>query len=114
MAGNRADSIAGWSNLSALGCLIVLVMWFVTTGLPGLMSQWEAQQLAMRVDFKEVVSGLVAESKSQRADFRDELTTHRQQSLELATGGHESVALLSMQVAELKELIVLRTEQLSE
>lgn len=98
----QADMLTEWSNLSALGCLIALILWFATKGLPSIMDKWEGQSEAVRKDFKDVVTGLVVESKEQRKEFREEMKLHREQSGRLAVSGHEAVNGLSKQLAELK------------
>ncbi len=109
MPNTKVDQVAGWSNLSALGCLIALVLWFATTGLPEIMNKWEKQSEATRADFKEVVTSMVAESKQQRQDFRDEMKEHREQSNRLAVSGHEAVHILSQELEDLKEAVEKRT-----
>jgi len=99
------NSVAGWSNLSALGCLIALVLWFATTGLPNIMDKWEKESSATRADFKEVVDGLVLETKEQRKDFREELREQRKESHELAVSGHDAVNALSKQIYDLHETV---------
>ena len=108
MAGAKSEMVASYSNLSALGCLIALVLWFATTGLPEIMSKWESQSEAMRSDFRTVVDGMLAESKEQRQDFRDEMKLHREQANRLAVSGHEAVHVLSQQLNELKEAVEAR------
>ena len=105
MNSSRADSIAGWSNLSALGCLISLVLWFATTGLPKIMDKWETQSQSTRADFKQIVDSMMEESRAQRNDFRVEMKEHREQAFRLATSGHEAVNSLSEQIMHLHETV---------
>ena len=111
MPNPKVDSIAGWSNLSALGCLIALVLWFATTGLPEIMDKWERQSQSTRADFKEVVGDMITESKEQRQDFRDELKQHRELTGKMSVSGHEAVNGLSRQIADLKRVVEERVAQ---
>jgi len=94
-----------WSNLSALGTLMALVLWFATKGLPSIMSKWETQAQVARNDFKEAVSDLVEDSRQQRQEFREELKLHREQSSRLAISGHETVKGLTVEVSNLREAL---------
>jgi polyhydroxyalkanoate synthesis regulator phasin len=111
MPNPKVDSIAGWSNLSALGCLIALVLWFATTGLPEIIAKWERQSQSTRTDFKAVVSDMIKESKEQRQDFRDELQQHRELTGQMSVSGHEAVNGLSRQIADLKRAVEKRIAQ---
>ena len=66
-----------WANVSAVGCLILVVVWGITKGLPSLLA-----------NFKD-------ELKAQRSDFREELKEHREQSRTLAESGHAAVNSLA-------------------
>lgn len=66
-----------WTNLSALGALIICMVWGITRGLPNLVQS-----------FREELAG-------QRSDFREELKEHRDQSRVLAESGHDAVRTLS-------------------
>ena len=91
-----------WSNLSALGTLMALVLWFATKGLPAIMSKWETQAQVARDDFKDAVNKLVEDSRQQRQEFREELKLHREQSSRLALSGHETVKGLTVEVSNLR------------
>jgi hypothetical protein len=91
-----------WSNLSALGTLMALVLWFATKGLPSIMTKWETQAEAARADFKSVVDSMIDESREQRRDFRIELQQHRDRSERLAMSGHEALNGLTGEITELK------------
>jgi len=115
---------AEWGNLSALGCLIALVLWFATKGLPGIMRRWGNEAEKARLDFKEVITGAFEESHKQREDFKAESATQRaefraeslaqrtafesalaeqrDQSAQLAISGHNAVNGLAGEIRELR------------
>ena len=117
---------AGWSNLSALGCLIALVLWFATRGLPSIMEKWATATELARADFKETNGNLIEEVSRQRQDFREEsellrvefreesaaqrvafeatLGKQREQSRELALSGHDVVRKLTSEIKQLRQV----------
>jgi len=105
MAVSKTESLVPLSNISALGCLIALVLWFATTGLPGIMEKWEKHSDSTRDDFKEVVDAMMEESRAQRTDFRAEMKEQRKQAFELATSGHNAVNSLSEQILDLHKSV---------
>lgn len=70
--------LTDWGNLSALGCLISLVLWFAMRGLPDILTRFDASLEASRRDFKEVVSSLVQSGEQARADYREESAAQRE------------------------------------
>ena len=91
-----------WSNLSALGTLMALVLWFATKGLPSIMEKWERQAQIAREDFRVSIERLVEDSRQQRQEFREELAAHREQSSRLALSGHDTVKGLTAEVGMLR------------
>lgn len=76
--------LTDWGNLSALGCLISLVLWFAMRGLPDILTRFDASLDASRRDFKEVVSSLVQSAEQARADYRAESAAQREALNQLA------------------------------
>tara|TARA_R110002020_G_scaffold457315_1_gene674173 strand:- start:50 stop:418 length:369 start_codon:yes stop_codon:yes gene_type:complete len=114
-----------WSNLSALGCLIGLVLWFVVKGLPGLLERQARDSAAARADFKESIGSVVNECSQQRQEFREEsalqraaakdeantmrhsfehlMAQQREQSALIAKSGHASLDNLAHQIEAIRE-----------
>jgi len=103
------DNLTDISNLSALGALITLVVWFVTVGLPRLLKKASEREAIAREEyrqlshesqttFKEGLVSVLEECKAQRIDFRDALSEHKNQSVMLAKEGHEAVNNLASEV----------------
>ncbi len=80
-----ASVIEPWANLTALGALIAIFVWFVTKGLPAMVKQFTDQL------------------EKQRGDFREETQMARAQSKELAEAGHAAVNGLSASFLQLGE-----------
>ena len=74
-------AVPDWGNLSATACLIGLVVWSVTRGLPSVMSKWAAEAAMARTDFVHVTESALQESAKARADFREESAQHRTDAL---------------------------------
>jgi len=96
------EQATDWSNLSALGTLMALVLWFAMKGLPSIMEKWETASQTARADFREVVTGLIEDQRSQRAEFREELRLHREMSQDLSNAGHEAMRGLAESVDQLR------------
>lgn len=64
------STIDQWSNLSALGCLILCCVWAVTKGFPTVLQRYTEESARQRADFGEQI-------KMQRSDFREELSAQR-------------------------------------
>lgn len=78
------DSV-DWSQIPSDVAVIGAFFWGVTKGIPNIIDT-----------FKE-------ELQRQRTEFRDELTTHREQSARLAEAGHQTVKTLSVSVKEMAD-----------
>ena len=112
--------VADWSNLSALGCLILLILWFATKAVPALMDRWASDAEKARLDFRQVMDLAFSELKIQRDNFREELANQRvdfesdkatfdrtlreqrEQLHDLVLSGQQSLNTLSTELREVK------------
>lgn len=91
------DGVIGpWTNLTAVGTLIVVVIYLITKGLPSMLSK-----------FSETL-------EKQRNDYRDEMRLHREESTLLIRDGHEAINNLSKNVQQLTEKLAMnQTKELA-
>ena len=103
------EALDQWMNVSALGCLIICMIWGITKGLPNLVETFREQSAEERKQYFE-------ENKAARQEFREELQEQRQafreslsqqseQSRQLAQSGHEAVRRLAEDIRGLSERI---------
>lgn len=112
-----------WSELTALGCVLVAFIWGLTKGAPNLIDKFTktievlennfgleqaAQRDAFRDEQKESRDAFTQQLERQHAEFRDDMGKQREQSNRLAAGGHEAVNKMAGSVdglqAEIREL----------
>ena len=89
-----------WSNLSALACLIALVFWAMTKGLPSPLARQAQDSAEARKDFQQSVGRVVNECAQQRQEFRDELGQQRQAAKEEAATMRAAFAAMVEQQRE--------------
>ena len=92
---SAAVASEGWSNLTALGALIVCMVWGVTRGIPGMLQKFVEESEKQRDTFSQDLD-------QQRNDFRDELKEYREHSRVLAESGHAAVQKLAGSINDLR------------
>lgn len=104
-----------WTNLSALGALITIMVWGVTKVLPNMFQAYRDESQAQRREFLEEQAASRQEYREDIAamqnNFREELKAHRDQSKELAVSGHKAVDNLAGKVDTLTQEIRTRFEE---
>lgn len=88
-------SPTNWSELTALGCVLIAFIWGLTKGAPTLIDKFtkaiEALEENFRAEQKETREAFSQQLERQHSEFRDDMKSHREQSNRLASGGHEAV-----------------------
>lgn len=87
-----------WSDMTAIGAVIFLVIWLITIAAPNLLNRFSETVAKQQESFSE-------ELRRQRTEFRDELSAHRDQSRMLAGEGHAAVEKLATAFDELDKTI---------
>lgn len=102
-----------WENLTALAAVLGTFIYLVVWAFPKLLLELKNQGEEFAKEQKAAQEIFTSALKVQRDDFRAELqqlgdrfdhqmTEHRKQSHELASGGHRAVEKLADEVAKLK------------
>lgn len=82
-----------WANLTAVGAVIV-ALFLLILYLPRLHKEQREERNDFRAERERQQTAFLTALDSQRTDFRDELSEHRQQSQKMATEGHDLVRQL--------------------
>jgi hypothetical protein len=96
LAEGSTTTLDQWSNLSALGCLILCCIWVVTKGFPSLLQRYTEESERQRLDFGEQI-------KLQRSDFREELSAQRNSFSNELSLNRTAISTLSNSVDQMRE-----------
>ena len=72
-----------WANLTAVGALIVVVLYLITKGLPSMLEKFAAIL------------------QEQRNDYREEMRLHREETSALVKDGHVAIDKLATNIQDL-------------
>ena len=94
------DGIIGpWTNLTAVGALILVTVYLITKTLPAMNERFYCIMQLYTDSFRESLD-------KQREDFRTEMMIHRKQTSDLAREGHEAINDLSKNVRDLSDKLI--------
>ena len=98
LASGGVTTIDQWSNLSALGCLILCCVWAVTRGFPTVLQKYTEESARQRADFGEQI-------KLQRGDFRQELSAQRGSFSDELSLNRTAISGLSNSIDQIRDRI---------
>jgi len=98
-AATTSYELGSWANLTAVGALIVIVLYMVTKGFPAMLQTFTETSIKEREAFGIILT-------EQRNDFKEELKAERESHNETNKSCHAAIEKMSDNVQSLSDRLI--------